>query len=66
MALIRATLAAAARLPDARVVAVPLAAHGDPEADHELGVQVVANYAGAGPGPGPSRPDCRGADLPRR
>jgi sulfate adenylyltransferase len=45
VALLRATLAAAARLPDARVVAVPLAAHGDPQTDHELGVQVVENYA---------------------
>ena len=49
VALLRATLAAAARLPDAQVVAVPLAAHGDPQADHELGVQVVANYAGGDP-----------------
>jgi sulfate adenylyltransferase len=46
--LIRATLAAAGHL-DAAVVAVPLAAHGDAEADHELGVQVVANYAGPDP-----------------
>lgn len=45
--LIRATLAAAASLPDAAVVAVPLASHGDADVDHELGVQVVANYAGA-------------------
>lgn len=45
--LVRATLAAAAHLPDAEVVAIPLASHGDPEVDHELGVQVVANYAGA-------------------
>jgi sulfate adenylyltransferase len=43
--LIRATLAAAGHLPDAAVVVVPLASHGDPEADHALGVQVVANYA---------------------
>ena len=43
--LIRATLAAAEHL-GAAVVAVPLAAHGDPEADHALGLQVVANYAG--------------------
>jgi sulfate adenylyltransferase len=46
--LIRATLAAAADL-DAAVVAVPLAAHGDAEADHALGVQVVGNYAGPDP-----------------
>ncbi|WP_017932990.1 adenylyl-sulfate kinase [Nocardioides sp. Iso805N] len=48
VALLRATLAAAAQLPDAAVVAVPLAAHGDPEADHALGVQVVGAYAGTG------------------
>ncbi|GAB2456269.1 hypothetical protein GCM10027062_40610 [Nocardioides hungaricus] len=49
VALIRATIAAAARLPDAAVVAIPLAAHGDPDVDHDLGVQVVANYAGDDP-----------------
>jgi sulfate adenylyltransferase len=49
VALIRATLAAASHLPDAEVVAVPLAARGDADADHELGVQVVANYAGEDP-----------------
>jgi sulfate adenylyltransferase len=49
VALIRATLAAAAHLPDAEVVAVPLAAHGDAEVDHDLGSQVVANYAGDDP-----------------
>jgi sulfate adenylyltransferase len=49
VALLRASLAAATRLPDARVVAVPLASHDDPEADHDLGVQVVANYAGEDP-----------------
>ncbi len=53
VALLRATLASAARLPDAQVVAVPLAAHDDPQADHDLGVQVVANYAGGDPGPRP-------------
>ncbi|WP_240181813.1 adenylyl-sulfate kinase [Nocardioides sp. 616] len=47
--LIRATIAAAAHLPDAAVVVVPLAAHGDPEADHDLGVQVVGNYAQGDP-----------------
>lgn len=47
--LIRATLAAAETLGDAEVVAIPLASHGDPDVDHELGVQVVANYAGADP-----------------
>jgi sulfate adenylyltransferase len=46
VALLRATLAAATHLPDAVVVAVPLASHGDPRTDHELGQQVVANYAG--------------------
>ena len=49
VALIRATLAAAAQLPDAAVVAIPLAAHGDADVDHDLGVQVVANYAGEDP-----------------
>lgn len=49
VALIRATLAAAALLPDALVVAAPLAAHGDAEADHALGVQVAAAYAGEDP-----------------
>lgn len=44
--LVRATLAAAALLPDAHVVVVPLASHGDAEVDHALGVQVVGNYAG--------------------
>ncbi len=48
VALIRASLAAARRL-DGDVVAVPLAAHGDATADHDLGVQVVANYAGPDP-----------------
>ncbi|MDF1604992.1 adenylyl-sulfate kinase [Nocardioides sp. YIM 152315] len=47
--LIRATLAAADLMPDAVVVAVPLASHGDPEVDHALGLQVVANYAGPDP-----------------
>ncbi len=48
VALIRASLAAAPRL-DAAVVAVPLAAHGDAAADHDLGVRVVSNYAGPDP-----------------
>lgn len=43
--LVRATLAAATLLGDAHVVAVPLPSHDDPEVDHELGQQVVANYA---------------------
>ncbi|GCD90667.1 adenylyl-sulfate kinase [Nocardioides sp. LS1] len=49
VALIRATLAAADLLPDAAVVAVPLASHGDPSVDHDLGVQVVTNYAAGDP-----------------
>ncbi len=44
--LVRATLAAAGHLPQAAVVAVPLASHGDADVDHELGVRVVHNYAG--------------------
>lgn len=49
VALVRATLAAADLLDDAAVVVVPLAAHGDPEADHDLGVQVAATYAAGVP-----------------
>ena len=49
VALVRATLAAADLLPDAEVVVVPLAAHGDADADHALGMQVLANYAGDDP-----------------
>ncbi len=44
-ALVRATLAAAAGLPDASVVAVPLASRGDAAADHALGQRVVEAYA---------------------
>ncbi len=44
-ALIRATLAAAEHLPDAHVVAVPLASRGDATLDHELGQRVVGAYA---------------------
>ena len=47
-ALVRASLLAARQLPDASVVAVPLASHGDPEIDHALGKGVVEAYA---PGP---------------
>ncbi len=47
-ALVRASLLAARQLPDASVVAVPLASHGDPEVDHALGKGVVEAYA---PGP---------------
>jgi sulfate adenylyltransferase len=43
--LIRASLAAAERLLEADVVAVPLASHGNPDVDHDLGVRVVSNYA---------------------
>ncbi|WP_224769230.1 adenylyl-sulfate kinase [Nocardioides ochotonae] len=46
VALLRATLRAADLLDDAVVVAVPLAARGDAAVDHELGLQVVATYAG--------------------
>ena len=49
VALVRATLAAADLLDDASVVAVPLPAHGDADADHALGTQVVATYAGGDP-----------------
>jgi len=43
--LIRATLAAARALPDAHVVAVPLASRGDASLDHDLGERVVSAYA---------------------
>jgi len=49
VALLRAALAAASQLPDAAVVAVPLASHDDPEADHALGVAVVGAYAAGDP-----------------
>ncbi|MDI6910874.1 adenylyl-sulfate kinase [Nocardioides sp.] len=49
VALIRATLAAAAHLPAADVVAIPLPSHGDADLDHDLGHQVTANYAGEDP-----------------
>ncbi len=49
VALLRASLAAAERLTGAAVVAVPLASHGDAATDHDLGVQVVAAYAGHDP-----------------
>lgn len=49
VALVRATLEAADLLPAAEVVVVPLAAHGDADADHALGLQVLANYAGDDP-----------------
>lgn len=43
--LVRACLAAANLLGNTHVVAASLAAHDDPDADHELGRQVAANYA---------------------
>jgi sulfate adenylyltransferase len=49
VALLRASLAAAGHFRSAAVVAVPLASHGDPATDHELGVRVVAAYAGDDP-----------------
>ena len=49
VALVRATLAAADLLDDAAVVVVPLADHGDADADHELGVRVAQTYAGTDP-----------------
>jgi sulfate adenylyltransferase len=49
VALLRASLAAARRLTDGAVVAVPLGSHGDPALDDELGRQVVASYAGPDP-----------------
>ncbi|MGB0189838.1 MAG: adenylyl-sulfate kinase [Nocardioides sp.] len=53
VALIRATRLVAQTLPDAAVVAVPLASHGDSpemvESDHALGVQVLTTYAGDDP-----------------
>jgi sulfate adenylyltransferase len=49
VALLRASLAAAAQVPGASVVAVPLASHGDPETDHALGIEVVRAYAGPDP-----------------
>ncbi|MBU2075896.1 MAG: adenylyl-sulfate kinase [Actinobacteria bacterium] len=49
VALIRATRLVAQTLPDAAVVAVPLAAHDDPDSDHALGVRVLATYAAGDP-----------------
>ncbi len=43
--LIRTTLAAARSLPDAHVVAVPLASRGDATTDHRFGQRVVEAYA---------------------
>jgi sulfate adenylyltransferase len=47
--LVRATRAVARLLPDAVVVTVPLAAHGEAEADHALGVRVVEAFASGDP-----------------
>ncbi|MGF9759638.1 adenylyl-sulfate kinase [Microvirga sp. 0TCS3.31] len=49
VALVRATLAAADLLDNASVVAIPLPAHGDADADHALGAQVVETYAAGDP-----------------
>ncbi|MEX0426818.1 adenylyl-sulfate kinase [Nocardioides sp. DS6] len=49
VALLRATLLATGHLQDAVVVAVPLASHGDPEADHALGIEVTKAYAAGDP-----------------
>lgn len=57
--LVRATLAAAALLDDAHVVAVPLPSHGDAATDHELGQRVVGNYA-----PGDVHAPTGAGDLP--
>ncbi|MBS45157.1 MAG: adenylyl-sulfate kinase [Nocardioides sp.] len=48
-ALLRASLRVAEALGGTDVVAVPLAAHGDADADHDLGVQVVQTYAAGDP-----------------
>jgi sulfate adenylyltransferase len=44
VALVRATLAAAAELDDAVVVTVPLASHGDPDTDRMLHWAVLSTY----------------------
>jgi sulfate adenylyltransferase len=49
VALLRASLVAARSIPDTSVVAVPLASHGDPAVDHDLGIHVVAAYADGDP-----------------
>lgn len=59
VALLRATQLVASLL-DAAVVAVPLASHGDAQADHDLGLRVVGNYAG----PDPVRGLQEGGELP--
>jgi sulfate adenylyltransferase len=62
VALLRATLAAAHSLGDAVVVAVPLAAHGDADLDHDLGTRVTATYAGDDPVRGLADAADEGAD----
>jgi sulfate adenylyltransferase len=49
VALLRASLAATRSVPEASVVAVPLASHDDPRVDHDLGIHVVAAYADGDP-----------------
>jgi sulfate adenylyltransferase len=49
VALLRASLVAARSIPGTSVVAVPLASHGDPAVDHDLGIHVVAAYADGDP-----------------
>jgi sulfate adenylyltransferase len=49
VALLRASLAAARHVPGTSVVAVPLPSHGDPQVDHQFGLDVVTAYAGPDP-----------------
>jgi sulfate adenylyltransferase len=64
--LVRATRAAAELLPDAVVVTVPLAAHGDVQADHKLGIRVAETFAAGDPTHALSSPvaEVRGAPAP--
>lgn len=64
VALVRATLVAADLLDDASVVAIPLPAHGDADADHFLGAQVVGTYAGNDPVHALADPLADRADAP--
>ena len=64
VALVRATLVAADLLDDASVVAIPLPAHGDADADHALGAQVVETYAGDDPVHALADPLADRADAP--
>lgn len=66
--LIRACLAAATHLPDASVIAVPLARHGDPEVDEDLRRRTIAAYSSGAPpielaGTGPVPDDIASAAL---